>query len=147
MMRSARGAHGRRRGGFTLIEAVIVIVLLGVGIPPVMMAIRDATQRRVDAVMQTRARWLAAERLEDILADRHSSTRGWSWITTGNYPAESSVTGYPGFTRSVSIVETGASLSGAGTGYRTVTVTVSWTDGQGRAQSLSLGTVVTDYTP
>ena len=32
-------------------------------------------------------------------------------------------------------------------GYRTVTVAVSWTDGDGNTQTLSISTVITDYVP
>jgi hypothetical protein len=130
-----------------MIEAIIGIVVMAVAVPPMMVALSDASARRADAVLETRARWLAAERLEDVIADRHSTTRGWSYISSGNYGAEASISGFPGFARTVAIAETGASLSGAGTGYRRVTVTVLWTDGRGTARQLALATVLTDYTP
>jgi len=137
----------RGQGGFTLIEAIIAIVVMSIAVPGMFWAIRDAQRERVDPVQVSRARWLASEKLEDIIADRNSGTRGWSYVVGGNYPAEGSVAGFAGFSRSVSIVETGASLSGAGTGYKTVTVTVGFVDGKGASRTLSLATVVTDYTP
>jgi Tfp pilus assembly protein PilV len=137
----------RRSGAFTLIEAIVALVVIGIAVPPMVIAVSDATVRRVDGVLATRARWLAAERLEDILADRHSSTRGYVWVTGANYASESAVSGFAGFSRSVSVSETGATLVGAGTGYKTCSVSVGWRDSRGRARTLTLSTVVTDYTP
>jgi prepilin-type N-terminal cleavage/methylation domain-containing protein len=136
----------RARRGFTLIEAIAAMVILVTAVPPMLWAIRDAQLKQVGPVMLSRARCLATEKLEEIIADRHSTTRGYAWIQTGRYAAESTVSGYAGFSRSVSIVEAGASLSGAGTGYKTITVTISWTDGTGTPRSLAVSTVVTDYT-
>lgn len=136
---------GRR--GFTLVEALIAVVILAVAVPPMLVALRDASGRRTDAVRSAQAQWLAAERLEDVMADRHSTTRGYTWVVGGNYAAEASVAGFPGFTRSVAVSETGADLSSTGTGFKRVTVTVGWTDTMGRAQSVAVSTVVTDYTP
>jgi prepilin-type N-terminal cleavage/methylation domain-containing protein len=140
-------ARRAARRGFTLIEAIIAVVIIALAVPPMLMAMGDAARQRVAVVQATRARWLATEMLEDVIADRHSATRGWAWVVNANYAAENPVSGFPGFTRSVSVVETGASLSGAGTGYKTVTVSVGWTDAGGTARSLALSTVVTDYTP
>ena len=97
--------------------------------------------------MFDRARWLAAEKLEDVIADRHSTTRGYSFLSNSNYPAESPITGFAGFSRSVSVSETGVSLTGAGTGYKTVSVTVTFPAANGGTRSFSLATVLTEYTP
>ena len=131
--------------GFSLIEAVVVLVVLAVAVPASMIAIRDATVQRSSAALAARARCLAVEKIEDVIADRHSTTRGWSFLMAGNYPVESTISGYAGFARSVSVVETGASLSGGGTGYKTVTVTVAWSDPRRGPTSLNLVTVLTDY--
>ncbi len=133
--------------GFTLIEAIAATVLLAVAVPPMISAVTASAIARQDPVNISRARWLAAERLEDVIADRHSSSRGYAYVTNANYGAESSVSGFTNFSRSVSIVETGASLSGAGTGYKRVTVTVGWMSPRFGTQTLALSTVVTDYTP
>lgn len=132
--------------GVTLIEAIAAIVIIAVAVPPVLMAVRESAVRRVDPVQMSRARWLASEKLEDIIADRHSGTRGYAYVIDANYAAEAAVTGFTGFARSVTINETNATLSAAGVGYKTVTVTVTWTDRRGVARSLALSTVVTSYT-
>lgn len=134
--------------GFTLIEAVTAIVVLAVAIPGMFWGIRDAQMRRVDPIQTSKARWLAAEKLEDIIADRHSATRGYTYVLNGNYPAEGTVSGFSGFSRSVSIAESGASLvAGSGTGYKRITVSVSFKDGRNTTRTLSLSTVVTEYAP
>lgn len=135
------------RRGFTLIEAIVAMVILSVAMPAMFMALSDAQKRRAGPVLDSRARWLAAEKLEDLIADRHSATRGYVYVDSANYAAEPSITGFTGYSRSVSVTETGATLSGAGVGYKTVTVTVTYTGATGASRSFSLGTVVTDYTP
>ncbi len=148
-----RRGHGRapvqRRvaRGFSLVDTIVAIVVLALVVPGTVVAISDASVQRASGIAFSRARWLATEKIEDIIADRASGTRGYTYVVAANYGAESSVTGFAGFTRSVSITETGASLSGAGTGYKTVTVTVAWTDPRRGARTLALSTVVTDYTP
>ena len=130
---------------FTLIEAIIAIVILSVAMPPMLWAIRDSQTARVSPILTSRARWLATEKLEDVIADRHSTTRGYSYVVSGSYAAEPTITGFPGFSRSVAITESGAAFATGGTGYKLVTVTVSWTDARAQSRSLALSTVVTDY--
>lgn len=137
-------AHHPTRG-FTLIETVAALVILAVAIPPMMWALRDSQVRRVTTVQASTARWLAVEKLEDIIADRHSTTRGYPWLVSGNYAAESPVTGNAGFDRAVTFNETGPDLVTPGAGYMTVTVTVSWTDATATARQLSIAAVLTDY--
>lgn len=144
----AAGA-GRREiyRAFTLIELVVAVVVLAVATPPLVLALSDASVRRSSRTLDERARWLAAERLEEIIADRHSATRGYSYVSSGNYPAQSAITGFPGFNRTVNVTTTGANFAVGGNGYKTVTVTVNWTDPRGGSKSFALSTVVTDYTP
>lgn len=142
-----RPSGHRRSRGFTLIEMILAIVVISVAFPPMLWAIQGAQATRVAPVLFSRARWLASEKLEDVIADRHAATRGYSYVLTGNYPAEAPVSGFTGFTRSVAVVETGPKFVVGGTGYKTVTVTVGWTDGRGTPQTLALSTVLTNYTP
>lgn len=142
---SERAVHPRR--GFTLIEAVLSIVILAVAVPPVLWAVRHAHANRIDPVQTCRAYWLAVEKLEDVIADRHSTSRGYGYLLTANYRAEPSVAGYPGFAREVSLEETEADLSTPGSGYMKATVTVRWHDSRGVPRSLAVATVLTDYTP
>lgn len=128
-----------------MVEAIAAIVVLAIAVPPTMWAIREAHVQRVNPRMASTARWLAVEKLEDAIADRHSTTRGYSYVVNANYAAESPVSGFTPFTRSVSVTETGSDLVSAGTGYKRVAVTIGWTDAASTARTLTLTTVVTDY--
>lgn len=134
-----------RSRSFTLIETVAAIVILAVGVPPLLWAIRDAQVQRVNPVLASRARWLATEKLEDIIADRHSATRGYAYLAAGNYPAEPTITGFPAFSRSVTLTETQADLSTPGSGFMIVTVSVDWMDARGVARTLAVSTVLASY--
>lgn len=141
MLRST--AQSRR--AFTLIESIAAVVILAIAIPPMLWSIRQAHVQRVNPMMASKARWLATEKLEDIIADRHSTTRDFSYLIAGNYSAENPVSGSPGFTRSVTFTQTAADLTTAGAGYMRATVTVGWTDASGTARSLVIATILTDY--
>src|SRR5262245_50128613 len=103
------------QSGFTIIEAVVAVVLIGVALPPMLWALRQEHKNRVRPVMASEAGWLAIEKLEDIIADRHSTTRGYTYLAPANYPTENPVAGMTGFSRSVTFTETGADLVSAGT--------------------------------
>ncbi len=129
--------------GFTLVEAVMALVMMALVITPIMMAAQRLSRDQITPIQVSRARWLATEKLEEVIADRSSTARGYAYVITGNYPAENPVATDPDFSRSVTIKETGADLVSSGTGFKTVTVVVSWTDVTGASRSLSLSTVVT----
>ena len=133
-----------QRRAFTLIEAITAILILGVAMPSMLMALASAHQSRVTPIKTSQARWLAMERLEDVIADRASPARGWDYIVPGNYPAESTLPDAPGFARSTSVSETGPDLVTPGEGYMTVGVTVSWVHELDTPLSVTLTTVLTE---
>jgi prepilin-type N-terminal cleavage/methylation domain-containing protein len=134
----------KRRTGFTLIETIAALVVLAVAIPPILWAIRDAHVQRVNPLLASQARWLATEKLEDVIADRHASTRGYDYLTAANYPNEPTVEGFAPFSRRVSFAETGPDLQSDGEGFMTATVDVSWTDATGAVRTLTVSTVLTE---
>ena len=142
-----------RRAGFTLIETIMAIVILAVAVPPMLWAVTESQRMRMNPMMASKARWLAVERIEDVIADRHSTTaRGYDWIVnSNNYVVENpgDIAGYLGFGREVKLKETGADLGVlvVGGGYLIVTVEVDWVDAKGNNQTLDISTVLTDYTP
>ncbi len=144
-MRWTRRHH--RTNGFTLIEMIAAMVILAVAIPPMLFALRQATMDRIDPVRFSQARWLATERLEDILADWRSATRGYDFVAAANYPDESPVRDHSAFSRGVRIVESGPDLRTAGAGCKTVTVAVTWTDSRGRPRTLEVAAVMTEWEP
>ncbi len=141
------------RAGFTLIETIAAIVILAVAVPPMLWAVTESQRQRINPMMASRARWLAVERIEDVIADRHSTTgKGYNWVVNLNdYVDENpgDIAGNPGFKRTVVLTETGADLGPpvVGGGYLTVTVAVGWTDAKGITQTLDISTVLTDYSP
>jgi prepilin-type N-terminal cleavage/methylation domain-containing protein len=137
----------RTRRGFTLVEAVAAIVILAVAVPPMLWAIRSAHVQRVNPILASRARWAAVEKLEALIRDRHSSTRGYAYLLPGNYPPEDPVPSAAGFRRETQLTETGADLVTPGTGYMQARVVVSWTDGGGAPRSFAVETVLTEYVP
>ena len=133
--------------GFTLIEVIASVVILAIALPPMLWALSDAQSQRVEPIQLSRARWLACEKIEDVIADRHSATRGYKYIQSANYTLERRIDDFPGYTRRVEIKETGPDLKSTGKGYKTVTVIVEWEDISGKSRTLSLPTVLTDYQP
>ncbi len=135
-------------------ETVSAIVILSVAVPPMLWAVTQAQRQRMNPMMASKARWLAVEKLEDIVADRHAvSARGWGHLIPANYTDEDpgDITGYPGFSRTVTFPdETKADLVTTAPpplGYQIVTVAVGWTNSNGENISLSISTVLTNYTP
>lgn len=135
----------RWRGAFTLIETVAALIVLALAVPPMLFAIRRATADRVDPLRFSRAQWLATEKLEEVIADRHSATRGYGHLIDAKYPDEMPIALDPDYERSVSIVERAADLQSAGTEYKIVTVSVAWTDAAGTRRTLDVATVLTEY--
>ncbi len=144
-MTRLRTTRSQPRRGFTLIDSIAAVLILAIAIPPMVLAVRAARIDQVNPVLVSRARWLAVEKLEEIVADRFSLTRGYTWLDTSNYPSESPVSGFAGYTRSVTFTETEVDLVTAGTGYMNVTVTVGWTDARDVARQITISTVVTEY--
>ena len=77
---------------------------------------------------------------ENSVTLEYSDTGKWTVASTGNYPAEPTISGYSAFARTVAFSETDVDLITPGTGYMIVTVTVSWTDSTGTSQSLAIDT-------
>lgn len=93
----------RRESGFTLIETIIVIVLLGAGMATILsMLAQGSRDVSLNKNTQIAARYVQ-ERIEQIIADRRNTALGYGFarITAANYPADSPA---PGLTRTIAIV-------------------------------------------
>ena len=145
MRREAQTTATRR--GVSLIELIAVIVILGVAMPPMMMTLGESQRRRASPVLADTARWLASERLEEILADRFSLERGLEFVAPENYPSESPVAGFNAFSRRVLIEERGTDLQPGGKGAVLVTVEVSWTDPALGLRTTSLASLFAETRP
>jgi Tfp pilus assembly protein PilV len=121
--RRARKRDSKRGSrGFTLIEVVILIVVAGIAILPLAMLFATTSIRSSDARSASVAAQLAQAKLEEITADRNAGTRGFSYVTSGNYPAETPIPAFTAFQRSVTVA---ADSTYDGVTFRTVSVTVT----------------------
>lgn len=108
--------------GFTLVEVVILIVIAGIAILPLAMLFATTSIRSSDARSASVAAQLAQAKLEEITADRNASTRGFSYVVAGNYPAETPIPAFSAFQRSVAVAP---DSTYDGVTFRTVNVTVT----------------------
>lgn len=96
----------RREGGFSLIEAIIVIVLLGAGMATILSMLAGGSREvGLNSTTQMSARYVQ-ERIEQIIADRRNTAQGYGYarIVSGpNYPASEALPTTPPLTRTIAI--------------------------------------------
>jgi type II secretory pathway pseudopilin PulG len=103
----------RNQGGFSLIEAIIVIVLLGAGMATILSMLAGGSRDvGLNSDTQIAAR-LMQEQIEEIVTNRRNPTAGakygYAGINTTTYPTGlQPVPGYAAFNRQVLITTTGA---------------------------------------
>ena len=73
----------RRERGFSLLEMVIVVIILGIALTPLLNFFAESARRSVSAEMLGVAHFLAIDKAEEILCDRHAPTRGLSYVIAG----------------------------------------------------------------
>lgn len=133
-----------RRRGITIIEVVAAIVILSIALPPLMQAFADASTQTIQPSLAAVGSFLAIDKMEEIVARRYRGTTGYAAITSANFPAESPVTGFNNFSRTVNIsfVDNTFGAVGSDQGYKKVEVVVSWNSG---AESISIEHVFADF--
>jgi type II secretory pathway pseudopilin PulG len=160
--KSERGL-ARRRGAFTLIESVVIVVVLAISLPATLTWLDQANMRRVDAVNSTRATAMATSVMEHVLADVASknASLGFGALANSATYLNTPVTGLTarlstfaslytsmGFSYAVNIGalvdKTGTTTgNGAQDIFRVITVTVSFTGADGTGRTLSIQSMVT----
>lgn len=75
------------RRGFSLLEAIIVILVLAVSVPSTVAWLGEAAARRADAVNAVRASTLATTVMESIMADASSTDPGLGFAAFANAAA------------------------------------------------------------
>ena len=108
--------------GFTLIEVVLILVIVGVAILPLSLLFAQASIRSGEARDATVSAQLAQAKMEEIAADKSSPARGFDYLDLANYPPENPVASFPRFRRSVLV---SADSTFDGVRFRAVSVTVS----------------------
>jgi len=108
------------RGG-SILEILITLGLIAIALPSIIQLYSYAIINSSGAQLEAQAANLCEQKMEEIITDKMSISRGYTWVTTsGRYPAESLSSG---FSRTVSIDTTGKSFSGVS--YALVTVSVN----------------------
>ena len=119
-----------KRRAVTLLDVVAALVILSVALPPLVGAMAESAQQSIRSTYTTVASFLATERMEEITA-RRNQAGGYAQVVAANFPAETPVSGYPNYSRSVAITEVAADLTTpqSGSGLKKVVVTVQWDGG------------------
>lgn len=113
----------KKQDGFSLMEVVIIILIIGVAMIPLSRATISNLQMGGKQSLTTQSMFYAKERMEEIVADcaADDAGRGYSW-TISNWDGDSD-TPAAGFTRSVDISSESTIDS---VDYVVATVTVSY---------------------
>lgn len=146
----------RSRRGATLIEAVAVVLVLAIAVPPTVTGMVQAVNRREDAIQLIRATTLASAVLNQIQSDSVTADIGSDVPAYLDTPATglrdrldpvTSVLLIGGMTYDVDMsAKLNASLNTSGDPsfdvFRTVTVTIDYVDAWGAARTLPFTTVI-----
>ena len=124
--------------GFTLPEVVLIIVIAAVAVLPLGMLFANSSIRSSEARNATVMAQLAQAKMEEIAADKSSTSRGFSYLVTANYPAENPVAAFTGYSRSVAFAPDSVY---DGVTFRTVSVTVAFAS----VPSVTLATWFTNF--
>jgi prepilin-type N-terminal cleavage/methylation domain-containing protein len=115
----ARRLRRRSRAGFTLIEVLIAMVILAVMVVSAQAVLTDTLVTRVGGVDRRMVGvLLASERLQTVQAEPSYSELAGRYQST-----ESTVAGYPGYSRTTQVARTFNAQTGLD--YTTITVTVT----------------------
>lgn len=132
-----------KQHGFTLVEAVLAVLVIGVGLFGVMNLFQGSVSSSFTTDRAIQATQLARERLERLTFDKKMF--GYDYVNSANYPAIENFTGdYAPFSRTITIQEVRASdLSTLEnrSGYKRVNVSVAWPGGN----NVSLETLLTKW--
>jgi prepilin-type N-terminal cleavage/methylation domain-containing protein len=112
----------RQSHGFTLVEVLVTLVLVGICFPVIMSGVTLSLHAADDARKKEEASGLAEQKLSELV---QSDGNGEAAATTGDFGAD-----HPGFTWS-------ADMSNVDTDLDQVTVRVSW-NARGRERGVSL---------
>jgi len=124
-----------RTNGFTLIEVIIIIVLIGIAVPPLVLAIYQVTKDSYRSELTTVANHLAQGQMERITRVKFKNNSGFENMTSncpkfGPNPQTISVNGvlytvYTNFSTLVSNARKRAKVRVSGTGIPDVSL-VTW---------------------
>lgn len=112
-------SSAKRVQGYSLIEIILVVLILGIALPPIITIFSQNLSNNVKSEWYTKATLLAEERMEQILSDKRAHSYEYI-VSPDRYPED---TPESGFTRTVSIDESGHIIDGIP--YAEIQVTIS----------------------
>jgi type II secretory pathway pseudopilin PulG len=125
----------RREGGFTIIEALVALLIMTFGMLAISGMQMTLSQNSDISKQRTEATRLANEKMEQLRA--YTSIAEWNALASGS----DNITTNTQYTRTWS-------LAGSNTNtYRPVTVNVSWLDRTGDPQGITLQSVISQTNP
>ena len=125
--------------GFSLIEAVMVIIVLAISVPVLVVLLGSGALYSIEAEQRTQATLLAQEKMDEIIADKNGEFmgRGYAYVDSVIAAGGYNEVPLPGYTCTVTAIDT----SYGGVTYKEVTVRVSTT----RISDVVLRTWLTEY--
>lgn len=130
--------------GFTIIEAIMSMMVLSIGLWGTMAIFQNVTQHSLSNDFKIIASQLATEQLENIISDK--TFTGYDTVTDNEYTAQSLPAPYSSYKKNVIISEVDPQDMKTilpGSGYKRVDVTVSW--GPNTYEAVSVSTVLANY--
>jgi Tfp pilus assembly protein PilV len=107
--------------GSSMIEIITTLLFVGIALPALLQLYSYIFINSSVYELETKAVMLGTQKMEEIITDKMSPARGYSWVvTSGRYPSES-ITG--GYIRTTTIDTAGKYFSGIS--YAEAVVTVS----------------------
>jgi prepilin-type N-terminal cleavage/methylation domain-containing protein len=125
--RSSRRRSRRRRAGFTLVEVLATMVMLGIVLPVAMRGVSIALATASSARHRAEAAELASAKLDELV-----TTGEWS----ASAPSGDFGTDYPGYTWTIQ-------MASRDYGVTEILLTVTWQE-RGQPRTLNLATMVSD---
>lgn len=142
--RSSSTRTGVHSAGFTLVDTILMMLILGVGLSGMMSFFVASNRQALDADQTVQASVLAQEKLDQVIANKIAL--GYNAIVAANYPVENLGAPFAGLTRTTTITEVSPndlSTASPGSGLKRVNIVVSW--GVNANQAVQLTTMVTAY--
>lgn len=134
----------KNQKGFSLVEAVLSSVVLGVGLLAGLLVFENASANTLYSDFTTIATQTANQKIEEIMADKESL--GYAGITEGDYPDEELTSPYV-LNRDITIYEVSSAdyeTPEVGSGLKRVEVSVCWNDCSS-SHSVTVSTLLADY--
>jgi len=135
----------RNERGFTLVEAILTLVVLGIALVPLVNLFARASERN-NLPYEVVGAGLAAAKMEELIANR--AVQGWAGFTASPTTYQTvDATNFPSYQWKVEVDKVAQNDfnqvlgAGANTRYKRITVFVQKPD----TQELKLVTIVTDY--